>query len=339
MASSGTIKSWVVPSGYYTNENNSYAGAHYSFEWTATQKSSGVTTVSWKLWGRGRYVSPTQLWHRIRCSVTYNGTTTSLYDHDYLDGCTAAQYSFNDNQKTTGSFDVTHDATSGAGSFTVDMNIAIYRYNEYHATSETATLDTNRSKVMITGNVNGGTAATISQIMDIDTSTALSLTTPTRSGYVFRYWNTKADGSGTSYVNGDALKLSDNLTLYAIWGNRYYVTYNGNNSTSGSVSKTTHYYGVSSNLATNSYQRVYTMTYNGNGGTPARSSDTVTYTANGWNKNSSGTGTSYANGAAVTNLSSTQNATVTLYAKWDSASTTLPTASYSGYRFLGWNTK
>lgn len=35
----------------------------------------------------------------------------------------------------------------------------------------------------------------------------------------FVEWNTKADGSGTTYVPGDRFYIKDNITLYAIWGN------------------------------------------------------------------------------------------------------------------------
>lgn len=40
---------------------------------------------------------------------------------------------------------------------------------------------------------------------------------PIREGYVFQGWNTKADGSGTSYNGGAYLRLSQNLHLYAQW--------------------------------------------------------------------------------------------------------------------------
>ena len=39
-----------------------------------------------------------------------------------------------------------------------------------------------------------------------------------REGYYFKYWNTKADGSGISYCNESEISLSNDLVLYAIWG-------------------------------------------------------------------------------------------------------------------------
>lgn len=41
---------------------------------------------------------------------------------------------------------------------------------------------------------------------------------PTRTGYKFLYWNTKADGSGDTYLQGDTVSTKANITLYAIWG-------------------------------------------------------------------------------------------------------------------------
>lgn len=39
----------------------------------------------------------------------------------------------------------------------------------------------------------------------------------TRSRYTFTGWNTKADGSGKPYAEGDSIKMRDNVTLYAQW--------------------------------------------------------------------------------------------------------------------------
>lgn len=44
----------------------------------------------------------------------------------------------------------------------------------------------------------------------------------------------------------------------------------------------------------------------------------------------------YPNGAKVSNLTTTSGGTVPLYAKWNYGTTTLPTPTYAGYTFLGW---
>jgi LPXTG-motif cell wall-anchored protein/uncharacterized repeat protein (TIGR02543 family) len=50
-----------------------------------------------------------------------------------------------------------------------------------------------------------------------DGSATGTVLTPTRTGYNFLGWNTKADGSGTWYYNNNSYVLSENTTLYAQW--------------------------------------------------------------------------------------------------------------------------
>ena len=62
----------------------------------------------------------------------------------------------------------------------------------------------------------------------------LPSTAPQISGYQFVGWNTKQDGSGTSYAPGEKLTLKDDLTLWAQWDkaeNVWYVVYDANGGT------------------------------------------------------------------------------------------------------------
>lgn len=79
--------------------------------------------------------------------------------------------------------------------------------------------------------------------------------------------------------------------------NTYTVTYNGNGATSGSTANSSHTYGVERTLTSNGFTR-------------------IGYTFAGWNTAADGSGTSYSDGASVTNLTATNGATVTLYAQW-----------------------
>ena len=59
-------------------------------------------------------------------------------------------------------------------------------------------------------------------------------TVPKLSGRVFTGWNTKEDGSGTSYAPGTKLTLKDDLTLWAQWKvpeTEWHVIYNANGGT------------------------------------------------------------------------------------------------------------
>ena len=69
----------------------------------------------------------------------------------------------------------------------------------------------------ISYNANGGSGAPSSQTKDGGIDLTLSSTVPTRTGYAFAGWNTKADGSGTNYASGAAFTGNANATLYAQW--------------------------------------------------------------------------------------------------------------------------
>lgn len=65
-------------------------------------------------------------------------------------------------------------------------------------------------------NPNGGTVSTSSKTVTFDKAVG-DLPTPTRSGYIFLGWNTKADGTGTTYTKDTVYKVAGDTTLYAQW--------------------------------------------------------------------------------------------------------------------------
>lgn len=70
---------------------------------------------------------------------------------------------------------------------------------------------------IITYNGNGGSNVPASQTKTFGTNLTLSTTIPTRVGYKFASWNTKADGTGTTYQPGSTYTSNTATTLYAIW--------------------------------------------------------------------------------------------------------------------------
>ena len=72
-------------------------------------------------------------------------------------------------------------------------------------------------KYAVSFNGNGGTNVPAAQTKTHGVSLALSGTRPVKSGYRFVEWNTKADGTGTSYAAGAAYSENDEVTLYAQW--------------------------------------------------------------------------------------------------------------------------
>ena len=72
--------------------------------------------------------------------------------------------------------------------------------------------------VNITFDSNNGSGETISQTVPMNNPTALRANTFTEGGHGFACWNTKADGSGTSYSDCSLVTAQGNMTLYAQWG-------------------------------------------------------------------------------------------------------------------------
>ncbi len=164
-------------------------------------------------------------------------------------------------------------------------------------------------------------------------STNVTLPTPARTGYAFGGWYSNAACTNKIGDGGASYTPTANITLYAKWtANTYYVKYNGNGATSGSMSNSTHTYDVEKTLTTNAYGKSVTVTLNYNGATGNNSTSNKTYTSsfNGWNSNSNGTGDYYANGAKVKNLTATPGGTYNIYAQWSTEKYgTLPTPTKS----------
>ncbi|MBR4728509.1 MAG: leucine-rich repeat protein [Clostridia bacterium] len=166
-----------------------------------------------------------------------------------------------------------------------------------------------------------------------NTKATLSRTAPTRTGYAFLGWGTSSSSSTVAYSAGDAITLTGNQTLYAVWKKTYTVTYNANG---GMVSpaSVTEITGNRTTLPTPT--RSFTITYHANGGNGTLPAQTVNVACSGWAKTASAATAAYACGDSYT-----VTANVTLYAVWKvSAATTLRsvTPSRAGYVFLGWST-
>ena len=175
-----------------------------------------------------------------------------------------------------------------AGTYTGDISL----YAKW--TEKTATL---------TYDANGGTNVPDSVTIRYSKPCSVTTTTPTRTGYVFTGWNTKANGNGTDYKSGKTIKAENvvptDTTLYAQWTE------------------------ITAELA-----------FDANGGTGAPTSIIMKYTSSvilslvvptktgstfaGWNTKPDGSGTSYASGAEFKAANVVPTDT-TLYAQWISA--------------------
>ena len=140
----------------------------------------------------------------------------------------------------------------------------------------------------------GGTACSESpKSIVYDTKYNISCA-PTKTGYIFAGWY-----NGTTKIEANTTLTTDSdHTLTAHWTPiTYKVKFNGNTSTGGTMSDLTCTYDTDCTLTANAFSK-------------------TGYTFSKWTTNANGTGTSYNNSQSVLNLTSTNNATINIYAKW-----------------------
>lgn len=102
---------------------------------------------------------------------------------------------------------------------------------------------------------NGGTGKMNIQVFEWENSQNLYANTFTRTGYDFVGWNTKADGSGKSYVDCHRAIFTENTDLYAQWdAEKYTVTFDSNSGT-GSMDSQEFVYGEEKGLSANKFTK------------------------------------------------------------------------------------
>ena len=89
-------------------------------------------------------------------------------------------------------------------SYTTDSDVTLYAQYKENTITYTVKYD-----------ANGGTGAPSNQTKTKGTDLVLSDIKPTKEGYIFVNWNTKKDGTGTSYNAGSKYTTEASVTLYA----------------------------------------------------------------------------------------------------------------------------
>ena len=174
--------------------------------------------------------------------------------------------------------------------------------------------------------------------------TTLTFTAKTaKTGYTWKGWydNNAGTGSALSSNQSYTRSITANTTIYAVYTtNTYSVKFDANGGT-GTMSNQNFTYGTAQNLTANTFTR-------------------TGYTFAGWATSANGNKV-YNDKQSVNNLTSTNGATVTLYAKWtpvnytityntnggsgtmtptsytiETATFELPTPTRTGYTFAGW---
>ena len=145
----------------------------------------------------------------------------------------------------------------------------------------------------ITYNSNYGDNQTKTQTFTFNTDTQLDKNTFARTGYIFKEWNTKSDGTGESYTDGQTINVSKDITLYAIWKNvTGTIVYNSN-------------YG-------NNQTKTQTFTFNTDTQLDKNTFARTGYIFKEWNTKVDGTGTSYTDKQTINRAES-----LILFAIWE----------------------
>ena len=135
---------------------------------------------------------------------------------------------------------------------------------------------------------------------------ALSANAYSRTGYRFAGWTENADGTGTLRPDKNPVKNlaeSGTVTLYAKWeANTYFAIFFSNAPEGATVST--------------SGPIMQQLTYDAKAALQPTPFSCSGYGFSGWNTEADGSGTPYANGAEVLNLTSAHSGMVSLYAQW-----------------------
>ena len=337
-AQSGYIDIGInYPSGHYESLISQSFADNPGIAWQIDQNYVSNPTT-W-VWGTVNYSLSVTPYHSINYNTNGGTITSTGYPTYVADGDSVSQSSLPTATKSGYVFkgwEWDYDKGLILGNLSSALS-AVYGPLYLKAVWETEPVN-----YTLSYNANGGSGSMASQTVTEGQAAKLKANTFTKSGYYFTGWNTKANGSGTSYSDGAYATFYGNTTLYAQW-QKYadpVITFDKNDGSGTTVTQTVPY-GESATLNANSFTK-------------------TGYSFSGWNTKADGSGTAYGDGASIS-LSSN----MTLYAQWQlntysfSFDANGGTGSMSGgsaaygesiqlpgntftrpkYTFTGWNTK
>ena len=149
----------------------------------------------------------------------------------------------------------------------------------------------------VTFDPNGGDGRAFSQSFRGGRMQPLMRCSFKRTGWTFSGgWAVEPNGEKV-YRNNEQVILTKDLRLYAVWtAHKYTIKFDANGG-AGDMEDLSMTYDVTKHLSPNEFT-------------------SAGYGFTGWNTASDGSGTSYANGAGISNLTAADNDVVTLYAQW-----------------------
>ena len=209
-------------------------------------------------------------WAKLGSVVTYNanggscGTTSAIFEGTTLTLPTPTR----DGYWFIGWYDAAEDGNKigdAGAAYNPTANITLYAHWQ------------EQIKYTVTYNANGGSCGTTSATYE---GTALTLPTPTLTGYTFNGWYTAASGGTKIGDAGTTYAPSANITLYAQWTvNSYTITYTNSNTSSIDGPETATY------GSTVTVKVVYTNGQSSVSAKGASSGSTISVTKSGSSKN------------------------------------------------------
>lgn len=330
---------------------------------TRPSASSSTVNITFKA-----YVYTTSDWTYNSIAIYYNDKEYTVFNSN-----SGASHNTKNKKYSTTTLTATVSTTGTTASIKVGVNGTAWNPSSAKKTFTFTVSDISAPKYTVSYNANGGTNAPSSQTKTYGTALTLRDGIPTKTGYTFKSWNTKKDGSGTSYSSKGTYKTNSAVTLYAQWTeNKLTVNYYGNGANYAA------YKGVETteNLVL-SVEFLYDNAYS-SGLANVQNTDYLYLSRTGyaptgyWGTSTSGgilvnQNTSFSTGQALAQALDKSlesgNATVDLYAQWqenayilaydsnggsgEMASQTIEwgtlfnlsnnTFKRAGYKFIGWN--
>ena len=189
-------------------------------------------------------------------------------------------------------------------------------------------------------NGNGATSGSMSNLnMTYDTAKNLTLNKFVKTNYTFLGWNTSSTATTPKYTDGESVEnlSSENgatVNLYAIWKvNTYTLTINPNGGEYNGTTKNSTVEGEYNSTITIDNPippNGYTITFDGNGGTAEATTVVTRKKFDKWTVTGNGT----LNGKEYTFAAENDS----IIANYKNEPVFIPSATRSGYTFLGWNT-
>ena len=300
----------------------------YTFTgWTGSNGNTAQSTVKIPKGSTGAksYIAN---WTPINYTIKYDLDGGTVTKNPATYNIETATFTLNNPTKTGYTF----TGWTGSNGATAQSTVTINKGSTGDKSYKANWIPTNYS---IAYELNGGTDPGNPATYNIESET-ITLSNPTRTGYIFSGW-TGSNGTTPQTSVTITKGTTGDKSYTANWTPiTYTVKYDGNGYTGGSTANSSHTYDAKNSVATNGFKREYTVSFNANGGTTV-SPIVSKYTFYRWRQYANATGWSFTSGQTnVGNLSSSNGATVTLYATWTPVAIKLPSVSRNAYSFTGW---